>query len=133
MKKILKRVALLLSVILVIIAVSEPFETYAKLPYITYTQNGYGQYVETQAAYTPYTTITKITSDIEGIEDMTFEEPSDIKITEDGYMYIVDTANARIIVATLDGKLDRVIGEGVLAAPSGVFVTEGEDGYTKYM
>ncbi len=130
MKKILKRVALLLSVILVVIAVSEPFETYAKLPYITYTQNGYGQYVETQAAYTPYTTITKITSDIEGIEDMTFEEPSDIKITEDGYMYIVDTANARIIVATLDGELDRVIGEGMLAAPSGVFVTEGDDGYT---
>ncbi len=130
MKKFIKRLALVLSLVLVITAVSKPSEAYAKLPYITYTQNGYGQYVETQAAYTPYTTFTKITSEIDGIEDVTLAQPSDIKITEDGYMYIADTKNARIVVATLDGKLDRVIGEGWLAQPTGVFVKEGDDGYT---
>lgn len=131
MKKLLKRVALLLSVILVVLAVSEPFETYAKLPYLTYTQNGYGQYVETQAAYTPYTTLTRIQSDIESVEDLILSSPSDIKITDDGYMYIADTKNSRIIVATLDGKLDRIIGEDILAKPTGVFVTEDEEtGYT---
>ncbi len=130
MKKFIKRVALVLSLVLVILAVSEPFETYAKLPYLTYTQNGYGKYVETQAAYTPYTTYNKITSEIDGIEDVSLKEPSDIKITDDGYMYIADTKNARIVVATLDGKLDRIIGEGWLASPTGVFVKDDEDGYT---
>lgn len=130
MKKIIKRLALVLSLVLVILAVSEPFETYAKLPYVTYTQNGYGQYVETQAAYTPYTTYNKITSEIEGIGDVSLSGPSDIKITDDGYMYIVDTKNARIVVATIDGKLDRIIGEDLLAKPTGVFVQEGDDGYT---
>ncbi|MBP3339480.1 MAG: hypothetical protein J6L69_08765 [Lachnospiraceae bacterium] len=131
MKKLLKRVALVLCMIIIALSVSEPFETYAKLPYLTYTQNGYGQYVETQAAYTPHTTISKITSEIEGIDDMRFEEPSDIKITDDGYMYICDKKNARIIVATTDGKLDRVIGEEWLEEPTGVFVIDNEDdGYT---
>ena len=130
MKKISKRIALIISMVMVVIAFANPMQTYAKLPYITYTQNGYGQYVETQAAYTPYTTFNKITSDIDGIEDVSFEEPTDIKITDDGYMYIVDTKNARIVVATRDGKLDRIIGEEVLAKPTGVFVVEGDDGYT---
>ncbi len=130
MKKFIKRLALVLSLVLAITAFSKPSEAFAKLPYVTYTQNGYGRYVETQAAYTPYTTYTKITSDIDGIGDVSLASPSDIKITEDGYMYIVDTANSRIVVATIDGKLDRIIGEGYLAKPTGVFVKEGDDGYT---
>ncbi len=130
MKKIVKRIALVICMVMVVLAFVNPMQTYAKLPYMTYTQNGYGKYVETQAAYTPYTTLNKITSDIDGIEDISFEQPNDLKISDDGYMYIVDTRNARIVVATLDGKLDRVIGEGVLASPTGVFVVDGDDGYT---
>ncbi len=138
MKKLVKRLALVLSVVLMSIAVIEPSVTEAKLPYITYTQNGYGQYVETQAAYTPEVTYKKITSEIEGVGDISLKNPSDIKVTKDGYMYIADTKNSRIVIATLDGKLDRIIGgnddekfEDYLSDPTGVFVLDNEeDGYT---
>jgi tetratricopeptide (TPR) repeat protein/sugar lactone lactonase YvrE len=89
----------------------------ADTPYKTFTQDGYGRFVETQTAYTPLTSIIKF-------GDLEFVGASDIKIGKDGLVYVSDTGNKRILVGTTDGKLVKVIGEGVLDTPKGIFVTE---------
>lgn len=94
----------------------------ADTPYITLTQDGYGRFVETQTAYTPLSSIIKF-------GDLEFTGASDIKIGKDGYVYVSDTGNKRVIVGTTDGKLIKVIGEGVLDTPKGIFVTEDGNVY----
>lgn len=129
MKRFYKRViALVFAVIFFISSISEPVVTYAKVPYKTYTQNGYGELVETQTAYTPYSTITKIQSDIEGEDDFEFNKPEDIKIDSEGNIYVADTANKRVVICDINGNLIRIIGEEQLQDPTGLFVWEGEDG-----
>jgi len=70
MKKVSKRLSLLLASLMIILSVMEPMVANAKVPYRTYTQNGYGEYVETQTAYTPSRTILKINNPVEGAEDI---------------------------------------------------------------
>lgn len=89
----------------------------ADTPYITLTEDGYGRLVETQTAYTPLLSIVKF-------GDLDFTNASDIKIDRDGLIYVSDTGNKRILVGTLDGELVRVIGEGVLEVPKGIFITD---------
>jgi tetratricopeptide (TPR) repeat protein len=113
-------------------AIAEPVVSYAKVPYRTYTQNGYGELVETQTAYTPYTTITKIQSNIEGEDDFELTKPQDIKIDSNGNLFIADTGNSRIVVCDDQGTLINIIGEDELSTPTGIFVREEEDG-TEYI
>jgi tetratricopeptide (TPR) repeat protein len=89
----------------------------ADTPYITLTEDGYGRLVETQTAYTPLLSIVKF-------DDLDFANASDIKIDKEGLIYVSDTGNKRILVGTLEGKLVKVIGEGVLEAPKGIFITD---------
>jgi len=124
MKKVSKRLSLLLASLMIILSVMEPMVANAKVPYRTYTQNGYGEYVETQTAYTPSRTILKINNPVEGAEDIILDEPQDLKITEDGTMYIADTDNSRIVVCDLQGNLIKIIGEEVLEKPMGLFITD---------
>ena len=129
MKRFYKRaIALLFAVLFFISSITEPVVTYAKVPYITYTQNGYGELVETQTAYTPYTTITKIQSDIEGEDDFEFNKPEDIKIDSEGNIYTADTGNHRVVVSDINGNLIRIIGEEDMKDPTGVFVWENDEG-----
>ncbi|MDE7307374.1 MAG: hypothetical protein K2N61_01735 [Lachnospiraceae bacterium] len=129
MKRFYKRaIALLFAVLFFISSITEPVVTYAKVPYITYTQNGYGELVETQTAYTPYTTITKIQSDIEGEDDFEFNKPEDIKIDSEGNIYTADTGNHRVVVSDINGNLIRIIGEEDMKNPTGVFVWENDEG-----
>lgn len=88
----------------------------ADTPYKTYTQDGYSNYVETQTAYTSVGSITKV-------GDLEFSAASDLKMGKNGYLYICDTGNKRVIVSTKDGELVKIIGEGVLESPKGIFVT----------
>ncbi|MDY5576312.1 MAG: hypothetical protein SPF70_02380 [Lachnospiraceae bacterium] len=128
MKRIYKRaIAFLFAVVFLVTAVAQPVVTYAKVPYRTYTQNGYGELVETQTAYTPYSTITKIQSNIEGEDDFVLKKPEDIKIDSEGIVYIADTGNHRVVVCDGNGTLIRIIGEGELETPTGIYVRE-EDG-----
>jgi len=113
MRKISKILILCITFCVVGLTVAEP--ALADVPYRTYTQNGYGELVETQTAYTPSTTILKI-----GGERL--RAPEDLKITDDGLIYIADTGNKRIIVSNLDGELQQIIGEGILHTPRGLFV-----------
>lgn len=93
----------------------------ASVPYNTYTQNGYGEIVETQAAYNSITTLISIGG-------VTLGAPTDIKITNDQLLYVCDSGNAdvsaKIIVTDLENNLQRIIGEGDLQYPTGIFVNE---------
>ncbi len=91
-------------------------EAYAEVPYKTYTHTGYGNLIETQAAYVPGTSISKIgDTPIMGAKDM--------MITEDGEIYIADTGNKRILVSDLQGNYIRDFGSDVLMNPCGLYVT----------
>ncbi|HEX3021883.1 MAG TPA: YIP1 family protein [Lachnospiraceae bacterium] len=96
--------------------------TMADTPYKTYTQDGYGWLVETQTAYTPLSTITKIGEDA-------LANASDMYITNDNQIYIADTGNKRIVVADVNGNFVKAIGEGTLKEPTGVYVTEDKSVY----
>ena len=84
----------------------------ADAPYRTYTLDGYGSINETQTAYMPYSSITKV-----GEEAL--NAPTDMMIKDD-LIYIADTGNKRIIVSTLEGEYVREFGNGNLVYPSGV-------------
>ncbi len=128
MKKMYQRaIAFAFAVLFLAFAVIQPVTSYAKVPYRTYTQNGYGELVETQTAYTPYTTITKIYTTVEGEDDFELTKPQDIKIDSEGLIYIADTDNSRVVVCDKDGNLVNVIGEEDLDTPTGIFVDEQGD------
>nr|WP_297703141.1 hypothetical protein [uncultured Butyrivibrio sp.] len=88
----------------------------ADAPYKTYTVDGYGAVAETQTAYLPYETITKI-------DEETLNGPTDFKLMPDGTMYILDSGNARVVVSDLSGNLIKTFGEGTLVSPRGIYVT----------
>jgi len=94
----------------------------ADAPYRTYTIDGYGYVTETQTAYMPYNTITKI-------GDVALSGPTDMMVTADGKIYVADTGNKRIVVSDLEGNLIRTIGEGTLVTPKGVYVTADKKVY----
>ncbi|NLJ96698.1 MAG: DUF1282 family protein [Clostridiales bacterium] len=97
-----------------------PATAFAEVPYKTYTHDASdGNYnvIETQAAYIPSRSITKI-------GETSFAWARDMHITKDGYIYIADTGNRRILVSDLQGNYITEFGSGVLMTPSGVFVTE---------
>jgi outer membrane protein assembly factor BamB len=103
--------------ILIIMSVSTTVE--AGIPYKTYTEDGYGRYVETQTAYEPVGTISKI-------GDLTLSGAKDMLIGEDGFLYIADTNNKRVIKATLKGEWIQTIGEGELSMPTGIFFRDNK-------
>ena len=94
-----------------------PLWVQADAPYRTYTIDGYGYVTQTQTAYMPFDTITRIS-------DLSLSGPSDMMISQDGKIYIADTGNKRIVVSDLQGNLITTMGEGTLVTPKGVFVTK---------
>ena len=89
----------------------------ADAPYKTYSVDGYGAVTETQTAYLPYKTITKI-----GEEAL--NTPRDFTLLDDGSMYILDSGNKRVVVADPEGELSFTFGEGTLVNPMGIYVSE---------
>lgn len=117
-----KRVLRLLIIILLSVSTNIiiPNIAYGEVPYKTYTHDassGYYNVIETQAAYIPGSAITKI-------GDTSFVGARDMKITQDGYIYIADTGNRRILVSDLKGNYITEFGQGILVTPCGLFVTE---------
>ncbi len=123
MNKISKIISFLLASLMIALVVMEPMVAEAKVPYRTYTQNGYGEDVETQTAYIPSGTIIKIKNNVEGEKELMLNGPQDIKVEGDK-MYIADTNNGRIVVCDLEGNLIMTFGENDLSDPKGLFVTE---------
>ena len=112
--KFLKTVAASLALMLLL---SVP--AFANTAYKTITVDKNGDYIETQNAYNPVTTIEKI-------DDEVLNKPSDMAI-KDGKLYIADTGNKRVVVSSLEGKLISVIGNGTLEEPKGIFIAENGD------
>lgn len=119
-KKVLKLSAIFLIAFVLVSGLGQ-ITTYAETPYKTYTIDGYGSVQETQTAYLAYETITKF-------GDEFLSEPSDMYVTDEKEIYVADTGNSRIVVGNMEGDLIKVIGEGTLITPKGVFVTE-ENGH----
>ena len=120
MKKKVMTMLFMPAVLLFCIAVTEIAgltTALADTPYKTYTVDGYDSVVETQTAYLPYETITKI-------GDESLKSPTDFTLLDDGYIYILDSGNGRVIVSTMDAELVMTFGEGILQNPKGMFVTE---------
>ncbi|MBR6303204.1 MAG: DUF1282 family protein [Lachnospiraceae bacterium] len=97
-------------------------QTFADAPYKTYTVDGYGSVTETQTAYLPYKTITKIGEE-------TLLTPTDFTLVNDEYIYILDSGNARVVVSDMEGEPVMTFGEGILVAPKGIYVTKDRTTY----
>ena len=123
MKRISRIIAFMLAAVLVALVAVPSGSASAKVPYRTYTENGYGEYVETQTAYIPSNTIVKIMSNIEGIDNFTLNNASDIKV-HGNKMYIADTYSSQVVVADLKGNLIQLIGKDELSDPTGLFITD---------
>jgi tetratricopeptide (TPR) repeat protein len=111
----MKKIFWILLVVFLLVSVSIP--TQANTPYTTYALGPGGNPIMTQDAYTP---LTEIDLDVDGPEDMF--------ITPDGFFYIADTGNGRIL------KLDNfevvaTYGQGILSSPTGIYVDEQEHLY----
>ncbi len=99
-------------------------------PYTTYTYSKDGTILTSPDAYVPDRVIT---SEFIGLEeDEPFDDPRDIFVGPDEKVYLVDAANARVIVMDRYYKLDFIIKTfnneyGVpdtFSGPSGVFVND---------
>ncbi len=122
MKRIPKLLIIIaLSGILTVMSIGSQV-AYAEVPYKTYTHDGYGWAIETQAAYIPYSSISKI-------GDTTIAGARDMMITEDDTIYIADTGNRRVLVADLAGNYIAEYGSEVLVNPCGIFVTPEKQVY----
>ena len=118
MKKKTKKLLLSLTAILLTAGIlGTPLTASADAPYNTYTIDGYGDVTETQTAYLPYMTITKV-----GEEALA--APTDFTITKDDLIYILDSGNGRVIVSTLEGEYVKTLCEGYLTTPRGMYVTD---------
>lgn len=118
MKKASKKLLLSLTALLLIVGVTASgLKVQADSPYKTYTIDGYGYVTETQTAYLPYETITKI-------GDEALIGPTDFTLTDEGYMYILDSGNGRVVVSDMEANLVDTFGEGILVNPKGMYVTK---------
>ncbi len=125
MKKALKRKlrsALLLMLITGILVSGIKLPAKADTPYKTYTVDGYGSVTETQTAYLPYETLTKVGEE-------TLVTPTDFTLVNDEYIYILDSGNARVVVSDMNGELVMTFGEGTLVSPRGIYVSKDRTTY----
>ncbi len=108
-----KAVPLLLLVLLLAAQVTGAL---ASVPYRTFTLGVDGNLVQTQAAYEPVRTMTRFGEE-------TLKNPADLRLGPDGYLYIADDGNNRILVVTLEGEFVKSIGsKKTLKSAQGVFV-----------
>ncbi|MCR5476480.1 MAG: YIP1 family protein [Lachnospiraceae bacterium] len=115
-KRFLKRITIALLIAVLLTGIGG-VTAVADAPYKTYTVDGYGSVTETQTAYLPYRTITKVGEDY-------LSGPTDFTLLEDGTMYILDSGNGRVVVSDQEGNLLSSFGEGTLVTPRGIYVTK---------
>jgi DNA-binding beta-propeller fold protein YncE/uncharacterized membrane protein (GlpM family) len=113
MKKAMIKIPLCLTVLCIMLS-SFAASVYADLPYRTFTEDHNRDYVRTQDAYFPL-------SSLEKIGELQFNGPSDLYIDSADRIYVADTGNKRIVVLQADGSLLRSFGDDVLQSPTGVF------------
>lgn len=105
----------------------------SQLPYDTYYKDGFGQLIQTQAAYLPSEIIgydMEVTAekdiDNQETEIRQLHQPKDLFVDKKDHMYIADTGNNRIVELDDQGVFIRelVVAESPLNKPSGLYVDE---------
>ena len=86
--------------LLLILLVFSGLTAQAATPYRTYTQGTDRDLVETQTAYEPIRTMIRF-------GDETLKLPQDMRMGPDGYLYIADNGNKRILVIDTEGNFIR--------------------------
>ena len=95
----------------------------AATPYRTYTQGSDQNLVETQTAYDPVRTMIRFGEE-------TLKMPQDMRMGPDGYLYIADNGNKRILIIDTEGNFIReIVDKKNMKSPMGVFVDEALNVY----
>lgn len=108
-----KKILTLLAVLPLVCLACQPAAALSNTTY-TYTMSVNNDWIRTQDAYMPGNIYLK---------GANLADPSDIFV-HDGRIYVADTGNWRVLVYDPAEDTTTVIGEGVLMAPSGIFVTD---------
>lgn len=104
--------------LLLILLVSTCLTAQAATPYRTYTQGTDRDLVETQTAYEPVRTMIRF-------GDETLKLPQDMRMGPDGYLYIADNGNKRILIIDAEGNFIReIVDKKNMKSPMGVFVDD---------
>jgi len=104
--------------LLLILLLTACLPAQAATPYRTYTQGTDRELVETQTAYEPVRTMIRF-------GDETLKMPQDMRMGPDGYLYIADNGNKRILVIDTEGNFIReIVDKKNMKSPMGVFVDE---------
>ncbi len=107
----MKKALLVLLLVTALSAAGAPAK--ALSPYTTWAMGPGGALFLTQDAYTPLDEI-----------DLPLSAPEDMVLAPDGYLYIADTGNGRIVKLADDFQIVAELGKGSLQSPSGLFVDE---------
>jgi tetratricopeptide (TPR) repeat protein len=109
-----KRILFLLPLALMVFgAFARGTPSKAETPYTTWTLGPGGTFYMTQDAYTP---VEEIELPVAGPEEMFF--------APDGFLYIADTGNQRVIRLDENFQVAAELGKGILQSPTGLFVDE---------
>lgn len=109
--------------LLLILLVFSGLTAQAATPYRTYTQGTDRDLVETQTAYEPIRTMIRF-------GDETLKMPQDMRMGPDGYLYIADNGNKRILVIDTEGNFIReIVDKKNMKSPMGVFVDDALNVY----
>lgn len=116
--------ALVMMTILLLLMPAIPVSAYA--PYESYNYNYWEEPVPSPAAYLPERVWS---GDSLGVG--AFKEPTDVFVSQEQEIYVLDSGNNRIVILNNQGELARVIssfthegGEDHFNKPEGMFVTE---------
>lgn len=113
-----KTIRLLLISAILIATVFSPSLAYAAAPYETETVGPESELVPTQTAYDPTGKIVMSDTDFGSLKN-----PEDM-VVSDGYVYVADTGNKRIVKTNVNGEPVLEIGNGVLQNPTGIAVDD---------
>ncbi len=109
--------------LLVVLLVCSCTAAYAETPYRTFTLGTDDDLVETQTAYEPVRTMTRFGG-------QTLRMPADLRMGPDGYLYIADDGNKRVLVIDKEGNLIKQVGDkSTLKSARGVFVDDALNVY----
>jgi tetratricopeptide (TPR) repeat protein len=109
----MKKLALFLVGLLLLLACADAFSGVASAlsPYTTWTMGPGGRLFLTQDAYIP----------IEEI-DLPLAGPDELFFAPDGFLYVADTGNGRIVKLDHNFEIVAEFGKGILEAPTGLFI-----------
>lgn len=108
-----KKILAFLTVMIFILLTAQSVSAAGNTTY-TYTKSVNDDWIRTQDAYVPGNIYLK---------GANLVEPSDIFV-HDGRIYVADTGNWRVLVYDIAADTTKIIGEGILTSPKGIFVTD---------